>query len=41
MGVYLVGSYDQEGALTRIGQFFELEDAIAAAVPNHPAHRLD
>jgi DNA-binding response OmpR family regulator len=41
MGVYLVGSYDQEGALTRIGQFFDLEDAIAAAVPNHPAHRLD
>jgi len=24
-----------------IGQFFELEAAIAAAVPNHPAHRLD
>lgn len=41
MGVYLVGSYDQEGALTRIGQFFDVEDAIAAAVPNHPAHRLD
>lgn len=38
-GAYLVGSYDQEGSLTRIGQFFDLEDAIAAAVPNHPAHR--
>lgn len=41
MGVYLVGSYDQEGALARIGQFFELETAIAAAVPNHPAHQRD
>lgn len=41
MGVYLVGSYDREGALTRIGQFFELEAAVAAAVPNHPAHRPD
>lgn len=37
-GVYLVGSYDHEGALKRIGQFFELEAAIAAAVPNHPEH---
>lgn len=34
MGVYLVGSYDQEGALRRIGQFFELEAAIAAALPS-------
>ncbi|HSM38615.1 MAG TPA: response regulator [Candidatus Limnocylindrales bacterium] len=38
-GAYLVGSYDQDGSLTRIGQFYDLEDAIAAAVPNHPAHR--
>ena len=38
-GVYLVGSYDQDGALTRIGQFFDLEAAIAAAVPNHPEHQ--
>jgi DNA-binding response OmpR family regulator len=41
MGVYLVGSYEQEGALARIGQFFELEAAIAAAIPNHPARRPD
>lgn len=40
-GVYLVGSYDSDGALTRIGQFFELEAAIAAAVPNHPAAPSD
>ncbi|MCV0403945.1 MAG: response regulator [Chloroflexi bacterium] len=40
-GVYLVGAYDEGGSLSRIGQFFELEAAIAAAVPNHPAHRSD
>ena len=34
-GVYLVGSYDQEGALKRIGQFFELEAALAAALPSY------
>jgi CheY-like chemotaxis protein len=31
MGVYLVGSYHDDGTLGRIGQFFELEAAIAAA----------
>lgn len=41
MGVYLVGSYDQEGALTRIGQFFELEAALAAAIPSYPAQPPD
>jgi DNA-binding response OmpR family regulator len=40
-GVYLAGSYDHEGALTRIGQFFDLEDAIAAAVSSHPAPPCD
>ena len=35
MGVYLVGSYDHEGALKRIGQFFELEAALAAALPSY------
>lgn len=34
MGVYLVGSYDPGGGTLRpIGQFFELDAAIAAAVP--------
>jgi DNA-binding response OmpR family regulator len=41
MGVYLVGSYQDEGTLKRIGHFFELEAAIAAALaaeaPHHPA----
>jgi CheY-like chemotaxis protein len=36
MGVYLVGSYDEGGALKRMGQFFELEAALAAANPNPP-----
>lgn len=40
-GVYLVGSYDTEGALTRIGQFFDLEEAIAAALPSDPAQPPD
>ena len=35
MGVYLVGSYDTDGALKPIGQFFELEGAIAAALLDH------
>lgn len=39
MGVYLVGSYDQEGALTRIGQFLELDAAIAAAFSNSSERR--
>jgi len=34
MGVYLVGSYEEAGALKPIGQFFELEAAIAAALPS-------
>ena len=34
MGVYLVGSYEKAGALKPIGQFFELEAAIAAALPS-------
>lgn len=33
MGVYLVGSYEEEGVLKPIGRFFELEAAIAAANP--------
>lgn len=41
MGVYLVGSYDQQGALTRIGQFFDVEGAIAAAVAKHPEQGID
>lgn len=32
VGVYLVGSYQDDGTLTRIGNFFELEAAIAAAM---------
>ena len=32
MGVYMVGSYRRDGTLRRIGQFFELEAAIAAAI---------
>ena len=31
VGVYLVGAYQDDGTLTRIGHFFELEAAIAAA----------
>lgn len=34
MGVYLVGSYEEQGGLKPIGQFFELEAAIAAALPS-------
>lgn len=41
MGVYLVGSYGEEGTLKPIGQFFELEAALAAAIPASPAHRDD
>lgn len=40
-GKYLVGSYDSEGALRPIGQFFELEPALMAAIPNHPVHRRE
>lgn len=36
-GEYLVGSYEEDGALTRIGQFFDVEDAIAAALGKPPA----
>ena len=32
MGVYLVGAYRDDGTLKRIGHFFELEAAIAAAI---------
>lgn len=32
VGVYLVGSYQDDGTLKRIGHFFELEAAIAAAI---------
>ena len=32
VGVYLVGSYQDEGTLKQIGHFFELEAAIAAAL---------
>lgn len=41
MGVYLVGSYDPEGALTRIGQFFDLEAALAAAIQSYPRQPPD
>jgi DNA-binding response OmpR family regulator len=41
MGVYLVGSYDERGALTRIGQFFDLEEALAAALAAQPAQASD
>lgn len=38
MGVYLVGSYDPGGGtLKPIGQFFELDAAIAAAIPGGSA----
>jgi CheY-like chemotaxis protein len=37
MGVYLVGTYAEEGTLRQVGQFFELEAAIAAAFPGDPA----
>lgn len=37
MGVYLVGTYEEDqGTLHRIGHFFELEAAIAAAMPPEP-----
>jgi hypothetical protein len=36
MGVYLVGSYDEDGGLKPIGQFFELDVALAAAIPGYP-----
>ena len=32
VGVYLVGAYQDDGTLKRIGHFFELEAAIAAAL---------
>lgn len=32
MGLYLVGSYEEEGTLGKIGHFFELEAAVAAAM---------
>jgi CheY-like chemotaxis protein len=41
MGVYLVGSYEEEGTLRRIGQFFELEAALAAAIPTYSAQPDD
>lgn len=41
MGVYLVGSYEQKGGLKPIGQFFELEAAIAAALPDGSANQGD
>lgn len=37
MGTYLVGIYEEEGTLKRVGQFFELEAALAAAIPGYPA----
>lgn len=37
MGVYLLGTYEEEGTLRRIGQFFELEAALAAAFATYPA----
>jgi CheY-like chemotaxis protein len=37
MGVYLVGSYEEDGALKPIGQFFELDVALAAAIPEYSA----
>jgi hypothetical protein len=41
MGVYLVGSYDPGGVLQPIGRFFELDAALAAAIPNPSARRPD
>jgi FixJ family two-component response regulator len=35
MGLYLVGAYEGEGELMPIGQFFELDAAVAAALANH------
>jgi hypothetical protein len=32
MGVYIVGAYRNDGKLRRIGQFFELEAALVAAL---------
>lgn len=37
LGVYLVGAYGEHGMLAPIGQFFELEAAIAAAMVHGPA----
>lgn len=34
MGVYLLGAYGEEGVLQRIGEFFELEAAIATVMPD-------
>lgn len=39
MGVYIVGSYDQEGALKQIGQFLELDAAISAAFSSSSEHQ--
>jgi CheY-like chemotaxis protein len=41
MGAYLLGTYEEEGTLRRIGQFFELEAALAAAIPTYPAQLHD
>jgi len=32
MGVYLVGCYEDDGTLKRLGHFFELDAAIAEAL---------
>lgn len=34
MGLYVVGRYREDSTLVSIGQFFELEAAIAAAIPD-------
>ena len=33
MGLYLVGAYAEEGTLRQVGQFFELDAALAAVFP--------
>jgi CheY-like chemotaxis protein len=37
LGVYIVGRYDDEARLERVGQFFERSEAIAAALQPAPA----
>ena len=41
MGLYIVGRYGEDATLSPIGQFFELEAAIAAAMPETFSSRAD
>jgi hypothetical protein len=41
MGLYIVGRYGEDATLSPIGQFFELDAAIAAVVPEAAAPRAE